>query len=87
MLDFLQTPTGKVVIMLSLLAILVIVGVYVVLKLRGRIGNDQPNAQDMMTNFREMHDQGEISDVEFRKLKTVLGDKMHEELNDTADKG
>ncbi len=87
MLDFLQTPTGKVVIMLSLLAILVIVGVYVVLKFRGRIGNDQPNAQDMMTNFREMHDQGEISDVEFRKLKTVLGDKMQEELNDTADKG
>ena len=86
-MDFLQTPTGKVVIMLSLLAILVIVSVYVVLKFRGRIGDDQANAQDMMTNFREMHDQGEISDAEFRKLKTVLGDKMQEELNDTADKG
>ena len=82
MLDFLQTPTGKVVISLSLLAILVVVGVYVILKVRGQMRDDHQSANNLMNNFREMYEQGDISDAEFRKLKTVIGDELEHELEE-----
>ena len=87
MWDFLQTPVAQLIISLAVLAILVVIGVYVVLRFRGFSDDDRPSAQDTFTNFREMHEQGDISDAEFRKLKTVLGKQMEEELNNTGDKG
>ena len=41
-----------------------------------------------MTNFEELHNRGDISEAEFRKLKTVLHDKVqHEELNKDGETG
>jgi uncharacterized membrane protein len=85
--EFLQTPTAQVILSLAVLAILVVIGVYVVLRFRGFSDEDEQSANQTYTNFREMYEQGDISEAEFRKLKTALGKQMEEELKSTGDKG
>jgi len=85
MWEFLQTPTAQVIISLAVLAVLVVLGVYVVLRFRGFSDEDRQSARETYTNFREMHEQGDISEAEFRKLKTVLGKQMEDELNNSGD--
>jgi hypothetical protein len=36
-----------------------------------------------MTNFRELHAQGELSDEEYRTIKAVLAERFEQELNST----
>jgi hypothetical protein len=57
-------------------------GVYVVLKLRKEWKETPPGASDLMANFRDLRSQGELSDQEFRTIKTLLADQMAKELND-----
>lgn len=85
MLDFLQTPTAKVVLMLAVLVVLVIVGVYVVLRFRGFNDDDVAEPQDVLTNFRELHERGDISDAEYRQLKTALSKQTQDALSDEGE--
>jgi len=64
----------------SILAALIAVGVYVVLRWRDRaVGNDRASS-DLLSNFREMAQQGDIDESEYRTIKTMLGGKMQAEL-------
>ena len=38
-------------------------------------------------NVRELHSQGELSDEEFRTIKTNLATQLQDELNDNGEKG
>lgn len=87
MSEFLHTPTAQVILSLAVLAVFVVIGVYVVLRFRGFSDEDEQTAHKTYANFREMYEQGDISDAEFRKLKTALGKQMEEELSNTDDKG
>ena len=87
MSEFLHTTTAQVIISLAVLAVFVVVGVYIVLRFRGFSDGDKQSAHETYTNFREMHDQGDISEAEFRQLKTVLGKQMEDELDSKDDKG
>ena len=74
--------------MTVLLAVMLIVGVTVVLRFRNFTDDDKPTASDLLTNFEELHDRGDISQEEYRKLRTVLHEKMqHELLNDDGETG
>lgn len=85
MWEFLQTPTAQVIISLAVLAVLVVLGVYIVLRFRGFSDEDRHTSQDTYTNFREMYEQGDISDAEFRKVKTALGKQIEEDLSNSDD--
>ena len=69
------------------LLVLMAVGWYVVRSFRDRISDDQLSANQLLTNFRELHQQGDISDAEFRTIKTVLGEKLQQELKGTDGTG
>ena len=84
---FLLSTPAQVVIWTAALLILMVVGWYIVGRFRDRISDDQLTANQLLTNFRELHRQGDISDAEFRTIKTVLGEKLQEELKDTDGKG
>ena len=73
------------VIWVTVLLILLVVGYYLVMKFRDQSGEDRLTSNQLLTNFREMNEQGDISDTEFRQLKTVLGDQLTEELTDTGE--
>jgi uncharacterized membrane protein len=84
MQEFLTTPIAKAVLWMSVLLILVVVGYYLVRRFRDRIDDDQLTASDLLTNFREMRQEGDISETEFRTIKTVLGRKLQDELKDAG---
>lgn len=80
MREFLTTPTAKAVFWLAVLMVMLVVSYYLVRRFRDRIDEDRQTTSDLLTNFREMHQEGDISETEFRTIKTVLGEKLHEEL-------
>ena len=51
----------------------VYVGVYVVKYLRGATIKDDTNAADLTLNIEEMRREGDISEAEFRSIRSVLG--------------
>ncbi len=87
MLEFLSTPLARAVESVAVLLILMAVGFYVVQRFRDRIDEDRQTASDLLTNFREMHHEGDITEAEFRTIKTVLGHKLHEEFKDEESAG
>ena len=83
--EFLESTQAQVVIAVAILLVLLVVAYYLVKRFRDQSDDDQPGANEMLTNFREMREQGDISEFEFRRLKTVLGDQLKEELTDTGE--
>jgi uncharacterized membrane protein len=65
---------------------LVIVGVLIVQRFRGGAADTGQSANELMTNFQEMQQRGDISDADYRKIKSVLGAQLHSELKDGKDK-
>jgi uncharacterized membrane protein len=86
MLDLLKTSEAQVILWSLAGAALCVVGVYIVKRFRGRTGDDQPKASELLTNFREIHSQGGLSDEEFRTIKAQLRDRMQREVNDNEDR-
>ncbi len=87
MSEFLHSAWAAVLFWCTVLAMLVAVAVYIVGRFRGGSGQDQRAANQLLTNFREIHSQGGLSDQEFRTIKTLLRDRIQDELKDTDDKG
>ena len=86
MLDFLSNPTAQVIVGLAGIAIVVTIGVYVVARVRSEWIEGKPETSDLITNFRELRDSGELSDKEYRTIKGMLADKLARELNDSGEK-
>lgn len=66
----------------GVLAGLVGLAFYVIVKLRRSAHDAAPGANAMMTNFRELHARGELTDEEYRKLKTSLTARLQAELKE-----
>jgi hypothetical protein len=82
---FAQTalPAGdliRLVAGLAAIAILIGVGVFVMVKLRGRVNRNPSITSEVISNFREIHSQGGLSDKEFRNIKTLLADRLEGEV-------
>lgn len=87
MKEFLLTSPAQAVIWGSALLVLTAVGIYVAGRFRGRNDEGHATANELLTNFRELHHQGDINDAEFRTIKNVLGVKLQRELKGTERKG
>lgn len=80
MQEFLTTPAAKALLWVTILLILLAVSYYLVRRFRDRTDDGGQTASDLLTNFREMRREGDISETEFRTIKTVLGRKLQQEL-------
>jgi hypothetical protein len=87
MLEFLQTDEAQVILWTLGGAALCVIGVYVVKRFRDRKGDNQPSASELLTNFREIHSRGGLSDEEFRTIKAQLAAQLEREINENDDKG
>ena len=45
-------------------------------RMRGRKGDDARDANEIMTNFREVYERGGLSDEEFRTIKAKLAREL-----------
>ena len=69
------------------LAAVLAVAACVIDKVRAAPAQQEPDASQMMSKFRELHSQGELSNAEFRTIKTTLATQLQAELNDNGEKG
>ncbi len=81
------TDVAWIMVWCTVLAMLIALAVYLLGRFRGRAEDDQPAASELLTKFREVHTRGGLSDEEFRTIKTLLAQKLQDELKDTGDKG
>jgi len=84
MLEFIRTPIAQAVLWTTILVILVSVGVFVVAKFRDRAVGSAPLTPDLLSTFREMQQQGDLSETEFRTIKTKLGATLHDPVTDSG---
>ena len=75
------------VVWTAVLATLVAIAVRVIGKIRAKTLQHEPTASDLMSKFRELHSRGELSDEEFRTIKTILSTQLKGELSDNGETG
>lgn len=85
--EFLARPLVRAGLLFAALAALTALGAFVVARFRGGKGDDQPTTSELLTKFRELHEQGELSDEEFRSIKAKLAERLEAELNSSSQQG
>jgi len=78
---------AQVLLLVAALVALLAVGVYVARRFRGDTGDDRFEANHMLTKFRELHAEGELSSEEFRTIRTTLARQLRDELRDDDETG
>lgn len=89
MWEFVQSTPAQAVIWVAVLAVLSVLGTYLVKLFRGEAGENPASSSELLTGFRELHDGGDLTRQEFRNIKTVLGPKLQDDLpvKDSGDDG
>ncbi len=86
-MELLEGPWTRAIMLLAAIVALVAVGVYIVSKWRDTADDDAISTSELLSNFREMHSRGELTNEEFRTIKTRLSYKLKAELKDTDHEG
>lgn len=71
---------------LATLLVLSVVGAKIVRRFRDST-EETETSSSMLTKFREMRQRGELSEAEFRTIKTTLAVRMQAELNRKDESG
>ena len=82
MMEFLLQPIPQVVIWSTVLVIVILTSIYVLKKYRDQIDEDMPGPIEHMSFFREIYDEGDITETEFRTIKTVLSEQLEGASNE-----
>lgn len=69
---------SRVQVVLSVLALLIMcyVAYWLVVKVRDSSKNDLQLTPEVLKNFEEMRQEGDISEAEYRNIRSVLGKKQ-----------
>ncbi|HEV3003461.1 MAG TPA: hypothetical protein VGX78_03325 [Pirellulales bacterium] len=87
MTEILQSPEARLVLWLTVVAILILLGIYAVSKVRESSDEKGSDPHELLSNFRELHSQGELSDDEYRTIKTMLAARVRQELKGKGSEG
>ena len=83
----LESGAVELLVLIAIVALLAAVVIYVVGLIRVKAAQQEPTATELLSKFRESHSRGELSDTEFRTIRTTLGVKLQEELRDNGERG
>ena len=87
MTEFLASPVASWVMLLASFAGVVALGFFIISKVRDRGESDELPASELLTNFQELHNRGGLSDAEYRTIKSVLAERLQEELKNNDESG
>ena len=87
MAEFLATPLASMIVLMALGVVLVAVGFYVIGRVRGAMRRTDPQTSEWLSKFKELNAKGELSDEEYRTIKSVLAERLQRELKDTSESG
>ncbi len=85
--DLLQWEVVALVAVVAFVLSLIVIGSYVITRIRTNSSDQRHDTSGMLTNFRELHSEGELSDDEYREIKTKLAGRLREELKDSEETG
>jgi len=77
----------QIAIWMSVLFGLIVVAWLVVQRFRGGAANEGRPESEMLTKFQEMRQEGDISEAEYRTIKSVLGEQLQRNVKDGKNKG
>jgi uncharacterized membrane protein len=80
-----RANVGWYIFWMAVLASLLAVTYYVILKIRAEPEKKEPLASQWLSKYREMHSRGELSDEEFRTIRTKLAEQLQDELKDNGE--
>ncbi len=86
-MDILNNPVAQCAVLMVVLAALLAAAFWGLRRFRDYIGQDQTNPSELLTNYREMHAQGVISDAEYRTIKSRLNAGMRHGSNESERAG
>jgi hypothetical protein len=87
MIEFLQSSAALWVYRIAALAAVVAVGFYVVARVRAGLRASGPTTSDLITDFRDLHRRGELSDEEYKTIKGTLSSRLQQELKEDKNEG
>ena len=82
MTELFRHPLSKAALWFAVIFALSALAVWALRKWRGGALDAQPKVSDLLTNFRELHGRGSLSDEEYRTIKTKLARQVEAELRD-----
>ena len=85
MADFLASPQATIVLLVAVSAAAIAGGIYLIGRVRSALNSKEPPSSEWLTKFKDLHSQGELSDEEYRTIKSVLAERLQRELNDTEE--
>jgi uncharacterized membrane protein len=81
--EFLTSPLAWVVVLFAAMGMMIAVGVYLASRFRGTEEDGRLGANELLSKFREMHSQGELSDAEYRTIRAKLEAAFQHESRDS----
>lgn len=78
--DFWAVKEVRLIVNLALLATFVAVGFYLIHRIRGRFRQSDGGSSFLLDNFRDLHSGGQLSDEEYRNIKSKLAARLRDEL-------
>jgi uncharacterized membrane protein len=78
MWKFVQTEYAQLTLWCAVAAAMVAIGFYIIRRFPRGEENGKLSTSDMMTTFRDLHAQGELSDDEYRNIKGKLAARLKE---------
>jgi uncharacterized membrane protein len=67
----------------ALLASLGVVGFYLIGKFRHGFRQSEQGSSHLLDNFRELHTRGQLSDEEYRNIKSKLAAQLRDEMRES----
>jgi hypothetical protein len=81
--EFFENSAVRCALLLAVLAVLVAASYWGLRKFRSYIDDDQTPVGELLTNYRELHEEGVLSDAEYRTIKSRLNAGMRRESGST----
>lgn len=78
--EYLQGPEAKVVFGIAVVLIATTIFTFIVLKIRDRGTTASPSSGDHLSNFRDMYESGALSEFEYRRVRSELGETIHQQV-------
>ena len=78
--DVLNQPSSRLVINIAWLAVAAVVGFYLIGKFRHGFRQSDQGPSNLLDNFRELHTRGQLSDEEYRNIKSKLAVRLRDEM-------
>jgi hypothetical protein len=73
---------SEVILWVAAAAALAAIGFYLIGKIRGAFRQSEREPGILLDNFRELHSQGELSDEEYRTIKSKLASQLRDRWNE-----